>query len=141
MRILFQVGQEAEAGGASWLDFFVKEIGVPGARQTAQEWVITGIVMAVLVTGLMLALKWKLKDKAGTAREVWPLSRVFGFAFVGLFPAFLVMLAIYYFNLNFTMILGVGGLFKGVLFEWLLYLAAMFVGDMAIRRFRSDYGW
>lgn len=144
LRMFLQAGEAiADEGGSSWLDVFVKEtmIEVAGSRATAQEWAITGAVLAVLLTGLMLALKWVLKERAGLVGGVWPLRKVWGFAFAGVFPAFVVLLALYYFNLNFSMILGVGGFFKGVVFEWLLYLAAMFAGDMTIRRFRSDYGW
>lgn len=144
MRILFQGDTDPGLSTESnWADWFLTEAmrEIAGSRETAQEWAITGIVLAVLLTGVMLAIKWKLKERVGLSHQTWQLPKVCGFALLGLFPAFLLLLLIFVFSVNYKMILGWGGLFKGVLFEWVLYLVAMFIGDMAIRRFRTDYGW
>jgi hypothetical protein len=50
---------------------------------------------------------------------------------VGLVPVFLIMLVLWYATRDYFDVVGVGGLFKGVLFGWLLYLFLMFIGHVA----------
>ena len=100
---------------------------------------ITGIVIAVLVTGLMMLIKWFRKERASVVNKIWPLPKVFLFMFMGLFPLFVVLMTIYYFNLNFAMVIGMGGFFKGVVFAWMLYLIFMISGDFIAPWSRPDW--
>jgi hypothetical protein len=59
---------------------------------------------------------------------------------LGWVPILVAILTEYYLNISFKQILGVGGLFKGIVFAWVLYTISMFVADFIVPRFRSDYG-
>ncbi len=135
-----------DEGSRSWLDtvagVFIKPgmIDEPGAHGTAVSWMMTGLVIAVLLTGAMVLLKWLLKERAAIKQKRWPLSKVFGYMAVGLFPAFAVLLGVYYLSLDFITMLGPQGFFKGVVFAWLVYLIAMVVNDLIWQWSRTDYG-
>jgi hypothetical protein len=130
-----------DESASPFLDWFIDESnrGIAGAEDTAMSWVITGVVIAVLVTGVMMLIKWFSKERSPIVRKIWPLTKVFLFMFLGMFPLFIILLAIYYFDLDFTMIIGTSGFFKGVIFSWLLYLIFMVGGDFITPWSRSDW--
>ena len=130
-----------DESASPFLEWFIDENnrGIDGAEDTALSWVITGVVIAVLVTGAMMLIKWFRKERASIVNKRWPLPKVLLFIFAGLFPLFVVLLAIYYFNLNFTMVIGAGGFFKGVVFAWLLYFIFMIGGDFIAPWSRPDW--
>jgi hypothetical protein len=130
-----------DEGASSFLQWFIEESnrGMAGAEDTAMSWVITGAVIAVLVTGVMMLIKWFRKERAPMVKKIWPLPKVFLFMFVGMFPLFFVLLTIYYFDLNFPMVIGTSGFFKGVVFAWLLYLIFMISGDFITPWSRPDW--
>lgn len=130
-----------DESASPFLEWFIDENnrGIDGAEDTAMSWVITGVVIAVLVTGAMMLIKWFRKERASVVNKIWPLPKVLLFIFAGLFPLFAVLLAVYYFNLNFTMVIGTGGFFKGVVFAWLLYFIFMIGGDFIAPWSRPDW--
>lgn len=95
----------------------------------------------MICTAVMASGKWLLKERAHLKNKRWPMVKVFGWLLLGWLPVILVLGLIYYFSINFTMILAIGGYFKGVIFTALLYGLVMIVVDLIIPRFRSDYGW
>ncbi|MBS1807716.1 MAG: hypothetical protein JST84_05955 [Acidobacteria bacterium] len=136
---------QEEAGASSldkWVEVFIEpnNLNVQGAHETAFSWAMTGIVIAVLITGSMAALKWFLKERAALKDKRWKLAKVTGFMAAGLLIAFIPLLAIYYLSMNFTLILGVQGFFKGVIFAWVIYLLAMLASDLIAPWSRTDYG-
>jgi len=130
-----------DESASTFLEWFIDENnrGIDGAEDTAMNWVITGVVIAVLITGVMMLIKWFRKERAPIVNKHWPLSKVFLFMFVGVFPLFIVLLIIYYFDLDFMMIIGTSGFFKGVLFAWLLYFIFMIGGDFITPWSRPDW--
>lgn len=125
----------------SFIEWFIDENnrGIAGAEDTATSWVITGIVIAVLITAAMLFVKWLMKERATIKDKPWSKSKIVIFTLVGLMPMFAVLLAVYYFNLNFTMIIGIGGFFKGIVLAWIFYIALMVIGDLLTPWSRHDY--
>jgi len=134
-----------EGGSASWLGGLAEGLiraelrDAPGAHDTAVSWLLTGLVIAALATGAMVLFKKFRKDRALLKDKPWSLAEVFGYLAVGLFPIFAVLLAVYYLSLDFTNILGVQGLFKGVACAWLLYVVLMVGNDLIWPWSRTDY--
>jgi hypothetical protein len=124
-----------------FLDWFIPEgsRGIAGAQDTAMSWVLSGIVIAVLMTGGMIFLKWLLKERAPLPRKRWVISKVLLYMLTGLLPVFAILWALYYLNDDFKMILEIGGFFKGVLFTWSLYIFFMIGMDLLASWSRPDY--
>jgi hypothetical protein len=122
-----------------FLDWFIPENnrGIAGAQDTAMSWVISGIVIAVLITGAMSFLKWLLKERASLRDKRWVISKVILYMLAGWVPVFAILWLFYYFNDDFKMVLEVGGFFKGVLFTWSLYI--FFMVGMDLLWSRPDY--
>jgi hypothetical protein len=140
--MLFILLQDDVVGSSSaFLRFFVTNHDVDGAEDVALSWVLTGVVIAGVCTAMMAGGKWVFKERASLGGKHWPLPKVFGWLLLGWLPILLVLGLIYYFSINFTMVLAIGGYFKGVMFTALLYVLVMIVVDLIITRFRSDYGW
>jgi hypothetical protein len=136
-----------DENSSSWLGDLAQRLfldpnsyGVPGAQETAMSWMLTGLVISVLLTGTMALVKKLRKDRATVNGKRWSLPKVFGFAAIGLFVVFAILLAVYYFSLNFTSIIGVQGFFKGVVFAWVIYLLTMVGNDLIWPWSRTDYG-
>lgn len=125
----------------SILRFFIQPVAldIEGAYDTALSWLITAIVIAVLLTIGMQVFKWLLKARAAMVDRYWPLRKTITFMAAGLFPVFAALSAIYYFTLDYTSIVGVSGLFKGVVFAWLLYISLMVSSDLIFPWSRYDY--
>jgi hypothetical protein len=123
------------------LDWIIPENnrGIAGAEDTAMSWVLAGIVIAILITGLMIFLKWYLKERAPLPKKRWVMSKVILYILCGLLPVFAVLWAVYYFNNDFIMIIEVGGFFKGVLITWFLYILLMVGIDLLTPWARPDW--
>lgn len=137
----FILQDDVIGGSSEFLRFFVTNHDIEGAEDVALSWVLTGVVIAMICTAVMASGKWLLKERAHLKNKRWPMVKVFGWLLLGWLPVILVLGLIYYFSINFTMILAIGGYFKGVIFTALLYGLVMIVVDLIIPRFRSDYGW
>ena len=105
---------------------------IPGWQDTAQSWLITSIVIAVLCAGLMLLYKLMRKKAArNIVEQTWSPGKTILLILLGLLPVFLCVAAAWYTSSNFYNVMSVPGLFKGVLFAWLLYLLFMVIGHLA----------
>ncbi|MBL8191602.1 MAG: hypothetical protein JNK38_26525 [Acidobacteria bacterium] len=134
---------QEEGSSSAFLRFFIdpSSYDAEGAADVALSWVLTGVVIAVVCTAMMAGGKWFFKVRAPMKAQRWSLLKVFGWLVLGWLPILLTLGLIYYFSINFTMILAIGGYFKGVIFTALLYALVMILVDFIIPRFRTDYGW
>lgn len=116
---------------SSFLQMFVDSCDEEGCEDTALNWVIAAVVVAVVCALLMLALKWLRKYTAiNIVQKAWSRGQTIVLIIVGLVPVLLVLLTIWYITRNFYNYVGVGGLLKGVLMSWLLYVLFMFAGHV-----------
>lgn len=114
---------------SDFLQFFADNRDYDNWDEVALNWVIAAVVVAVVGTGLTMAFKWWRKKAAGVIRlEAWSRGETLVLIAVGLLPVLLLTLLIYYYSRDFENVVGVGGLMKGILFSWLLYLFLTVVG-------------
>jgi succinate dehydrogenase hydrophobic anchor subunit len=105
---------------------------IKGWEDTAESWLITAVVIAVICAGLMLLYKLLRKKTARNIREqTWSKGRTAVLILIGLLPVFVCILTAWYTSSDFFNVMRVSGLFKGVLFAWLLYLLLMIIGHLA----------
>ncbi len=117
---------------SDFLAWLIDNRDADGWEETAQSWFIAAIVIAVLCSGLILFYKWLKKHSAKNINEkIWSRGQTVILMLVGLLPVFLMMLVLWYVTRDYFDVVGVGGLFKGILFGWLLYLFLMFIGHVA----------
>jgi hypothetical protein len=113
------------------LRFFTSNREIDDWEDTATSWLMAAFVIAVLSAGLMLFYKWLRKSLAGSIKEkAWSRGETVLLMVIGLAPVFLAVLGIWYATRDYFNIIGVGGLIKGVVFAWLLYLLFMFLGHL-----------
>jgi H+/Cl- antiporter ClcA len=99
--------------------------------QTALNWLITAIVVAIVVAGLSFGYKAFRKSMAAHLdQKIWSRGQTWLSFFIGLFPVFFGLLAIWYLTRDFFNFVDVGPLFKGVVVAWILYLAIMILGHL-----------
>lgn len=114
-----------------FLRFFIDNIEPDDWQDTAQSWLITAVVVAVLGAGLVFAYKALRKSMADIARKkIWTRGQTWLLILIGIFPIFIAMFAVWYLTRDFLNFIQVGGLFKGVVFAWILYLIFMVVGHL-----------
>lgn len=138
----FLLQDDGAESSSEFLRFFIDpaNYGTSGAEETALSWVLTGIVIATSCAALMATGKWLFKEHAPLPAKPWRLPKVFGWLVLGWLPILIVLGLIYYLNIDFKMILNIGGYFKGVIFTAIIYALVMIGADLIIPRFRSDYG-
>ena len=96
---------------------------IDGWDDTAQSWLVAAIVVSVLGAGLVFFIKWLKKKMAGVIKtEAWSRGETLLLMLLGLLPIFCGLLTIWYFSRDYPNIIGVGGLFKGVVVSWFLYV-------------------
>lgn len=111
------------------LRWFADYRDIEGWDDTAQNWLIAAIVVSVLGAGLMFFIKWLKKRMAGVIkREAWSRGETLILMVVGLLPVFVGLLVTWYISRDYPNIIGVGGLFKGILLSWFLYVLLMVLG-------------
>jgi len=114
-----------------FLRFFIDDVGPDNWPETAQSWVITTAVVAVLGAGLVFGYKALRKKTSDIARKkIWTRGQTWLLIAVGIFPIFIVLLAIWYMTADFLDYIRVGGLLSGTFFAWILYLVFMIVGHL-----------
>jgi H+/Cl- antiporter ClcA len=115
----------------NFLRFFIENIEPDNWQETATSWLITAVVVAVLTAGFMFAIKALRKSMAEIAkRKIWTRGQTWLLILIGIFPIFFVMLVIWYMTRDFLNFIQFGGLIKGTLFAWFLYLFFMVVGHL-----------
>lgn len=115
----------------NFVRFFIEDIDTDLWEQTATSWVITALVVAVLIAGLSFG--YKALRKAGASqpdKKIWSRGSTWLSFFIGLFPVFLVLFFIWYLDGDYTNYIKIGGLLKGTLFAWIVYLFLMVVGHL-----------
>lgn len=116
---------------SEFLKFFTANREIDDWQDTATSWVLAALVIAVLSAGVMLFYKWLRKYLAANIKEkTWSRGETTLLMLIGLIPVFLAVLIIWYATRDYFNIIGVGGLIKGIVFAWLLYLLFMFVGHL-----------
>lgn len=116
---------------SSFLEMFVDSCEDEGCEDTAFNWVMATIVIAVTCALLMLAFKWLKKYTAiNIVQKAWSRGQTVVLIVVGFIPIVIVMLVAWYTTRNFFNYVGVGGLFKGIVLSWLLYVLCMFTGHV-----------
>lgn len=114
-----------------FLRFFIENIEPDDWQETATSWLITAVVVAVLGAGLMFAIKALRKSMADIAkRKIWTRGQTWLLILIGLFPIFIVLLAVWWMTRDFLNFVQFGGLVKGTLFAWFLYLIFMVIGHL-----------
>lgn len=116
---------------SSFLRMFVDSCDEEGCEDTALNWVIATIVIAIICALLMLAFKWLRKYTAiNIVQKAWSRGQTVVLILVGLIPVVIVLLVVWYTTRNFFNYVGVGGLLKGIVMSWLLYVLFMFTGHL-----------
>lgn len=115
----------------SFLRFFIENTEDDLWKETATSWIITAFVVAVLIAGVSFG--YKALRKAAAAhhdKKIWSRGKTWLSFFIGLFPVFFTLLFIWYLKLDFVNFIQLGGLLKGTLFAWIVYLFLMIVGHL-----------
>ena len=116
---------------SSFLRLFVDSCDEEGCEDTALNWVIAALVIAVICALVMLAFKWLRKYMAiNLIQKAWSRGQTVMLILVGLIPVVIVLLFVWYTTRNFFNYVGVGGLLKGIVMAWLLYVLFMFTGHV-----------
>lgn len=123
---------------SGFLRFFAQDREVDGWEDVATSWIVAALVIAIVCTGIMLIIKWLIKKQSGHIRaRTWTRGKTTVFILSGWSLVLLGALIVYYASLDFTTIIGVTGLLKGVLFSWILYSLFMLVSH-ALSPWRRD---
>jgi len=116
---------------SGFLQLFIDSCEDEGCEETALNWVLAVVVVAIACTLLMLGIKWAKKYAAiNLIQKAWSRGQTVILIIVGFVPVLLVLLVIWYTTRNFFNYVGMGGLLKGVVFAWLLYVMMMFTGHL-----------
>jgi cbb3-type cytochrome oxidase subunit 3 len=114
-----------------FLRLFIDNIEPDNWQETATSWLLTAVLIAVLIAGLVFAYKALRKSMADIAkRKIWTRGQTWLLIFAGIFPIFFVLLAIWYMTRDFLNYVQFGGLVRGTLFAWILYLVFMVIGHL-----------
>ncbi|MDA2925658.1 hypothetical protein MYX78_00225 [Acidobacteria bacterium AH-259-G07] len=121
----------AEILGSRILRFFASNRDYDDWQDTAGEWIFAAIVVSVLGAGLILGYKWLQKRLASVIKkQTWSRNETLVLVFVGLFPVFILVLIVWYSSRDFVNVIGVGGLIKGTVLSWILYLFFTTLGHL-----------
>jgi len=116
---------------SSFLKLFVDSCEEDGCEDTALNWVIAALVIAVVCALATLAFKWLRKyTAANLIQKAWSRGQTVVLTLVGLIPVVIVLLVVWYTTRNFFNYVGVGGLLKGIVMAWLMYVLFMFTGHV-----------
>lgn len=115
----------------NFLRFFIENTEDDLWKDTAMSWILTAFVVAVLLAGVSFGYKSLRKASAAHHdKKIWSRGKTWVFFFIGLFPVFFTLLFIWYLKLDFVNFIQIGGLLKGTLFAWLVYLFLMIFGHL-----------
>ncbi|HEX8620226.1 MAG TPA: hypothetical protein VF911_21785 [Thermoanaerobaculia bacterium] len=119
----------------TWLQTLATNRDIPGWEDTAMNWLVAAIVMAIIVTLGMIF--WKSVTKrtaAGPVGLTWSRRRTILFVLTGLVPLAMLVSLVWYSSINFQSVAGVPGLLKGILLAWALYSICMVVAHAGLWR-------
>lgn len=113
---------------SNFLRFFIENPDIDDWETTAFGWVLAALVVSVLIAGVMLTYKAISKYLAGSINQkAWSRGSTVLLMLIGLAPVFLVIFVVWYFSRDYYNFIGVGGLVKGIVLSWILYLFFMFL--------------
>lgn len=116
---------------SGFLQLFIDSCEDDGCDETALNWVIAAVVVAIVAALLMLAVKWLKKYTAiNLIQKAWSRGQTIVLIIFGVLPVLLALIIIWYTTRNFFNYVGVGGLLKGVVFSWVVYVLLMFTGHL-----------
>lgn len=120
------------------LEWLTGDTSVDGWQETALNWLLAALIIAVICTGLMAVVKFILKQKASRPEQrIWSRGKAVLFILCGLLPVLLLAIVVWYLSRDFVNIMTISGLFKGIVFAWVLYLLLMLAGH-AWGEWRND---
>lgn len=118
----------------NFLRFFIEDISPESWMDVAERWVFATIVIAVLGAGVSFGCKALLKASSNHHdQKIWSRGKTWLSFFIGLFPIFLVLFLMWYLTRDYANYVKIGGLLKGTLFAWIIYLFLMIVGHLVSR--------
>lgn len=116
---------------SKFLRFFIEDVEPENWEETATKWIITAVVIAVIFVGLTFGYKALRKATASHHdAKIWSRGQTWLSFFIGLFPVLFALLGIWYMTLDYFNFIRFGGLVKGILFAWLVYLVLMIGGHL-----------
>src|ERR1041384_3958551 len=116
---------------SGFLQLFVDACEDEGCEETALNWVIAVVVVAIVCALLMLAFKGLKKYTAiNLIQKGWSRGQTLILIIVGVLPVLIALVIIWYTTRNFFNYVGVGGLLKGVVFSWLPGGVLVFLGNL-----------
>jgi amino acid transporter len=102
-----------------------------GCEDTALNWLIAAIVVAIVCSLFMLGVKWLKKYTAiNLVQKAWSRGQTVVLIIVGLLPVLITLIVIWYTTRNFFNYVGVGGLLKGIVLSWVFYMFFIFTGHL-----------
>ena len=112
-----------------FLQMFLDSCEDEGCEDTAMSWVTAAIVVAIMYSLFTLAFKWLKKYTAiNIVQKAWSRGQTVVLIIVGLLPVLITLIVIWYTTRNFFNYVGVGGLLKGIVVSWLVYMLFVFTG-------------
>lgn len=112
-----------------FLQMFLDSCEDDGCEETALSWVIAAIVVAIVYSIFTLGVKWLKKYTAITVvHKAWSRGQTVVLIIVGLLPVLITLIVIWYSTRNFFNYVGVGGLLKGIVVSWLVYMLFVLTG-------------
>jgi hypothetical protein len=116
---------------SDFLRWLIDKGSVPRSEDTAMNWLIAAVVISACCTAGAMVFKAISKRMAKNVEEkIWSRGQTLLLMIFGLAPVLVTMAAVWYMTRNFFNIVGVGGLFKGIVLGWLIYLVLMFCAHL-----------
>ncbi len=116
---------------SDFLRWFIDNGRVPRSEDTAMNWLLAAVVIAAVCTAGAMIFKAVRKSTAKTANEkIWSRGETLLLIVAWMGPVLIIMASVWYMTRNFFNIVGVGGLFKGVVLGWLVYLLMVFCAHL-----------
>lgn len=116
---------------SDFLGLFLDACDEEGCEETAMNWVIAALVIAAIGALVMLGFKALRKYTAiNIVQKAWSRGQTILLIVVGLIPVVIALVAVWYTTRNFFNFVGVGGLMKGIVMAWILYVLFMFTGHV-----------
>ncbi len=101
-------------------------------EDTATSWLIAALVISAVCAAATMIYKAVRKSMAkNVEQKIWSRGQTLLLIIAGLGPVLTIMSCVWYATRDFFNIMGVGGLFKGIVLGWVLYLVLMFVAHLA----------
>lgn len=124
---------------SSILQTFVNSTDEVGWEDTALNWLLAALVISVVCAGVMLTIKWlKKRGARNILQKTWAANKTIILILSGLMPVLLALLIVWYMTRNFFNYVSGGGLLKGIVISWFLYVLFMVAGHLLSPKWRRD---